>query len=143
MVYRTLGGQHRIVYGGGGITPDIFIGFDTSTLEKNITALYVDGTLSRFIYTYYIQHEDAFAAYANATQFVNGFHDDEKLWNSLAAYAARDTINIRTIPPKDKALMEHHIKALMARQIWRTEGYFEVNNAYDPVVAKALQVVSR
>jgi carboxyl-terminal processing protease len=97
-VYRTLGGQHRIVYGGGGITPDIFVGFDTSTMEKNITALYVDGTLSRFIYTYYIQHEDAFAGFANASQFVNGFHDDEKLWNSLAAYVAHDSINIRSIP---------------------------------------------
>jgi carboxyl-terminal processing protease len=139
--YKTLGKDHRTVFGGGGITPDIFIGFDTTTLVKNITDLYVDGTLSRFIYTYYIQHKPAFDSFKGPSDFVAGFHDDEKLWNSLTAYAARDTINIRTIPPKDKEILQHRIKALLARQIWRTQGYYEVSNAFDPVVNKALEVV--
>ena len=52
--YKTLGPEHRTVYGGGGITPDIFVSFDTSTLSRTITSLYVDGTLNRFIYTYYV-----------------------------------------------------------------------------------------
>ncbi len=142
-VFKTLGGQNRTVYGGGGITPDIFVGFDTSTLARNLTALYVDGSLGRFIYTYYIQNQAAFKQYKSATDFNAGFHDDEKLWNSLANYTARDTINIRAIPPKDKMLLQHHIKALLARQIWRTEGYFEVSNAYDPVVGKALEVMKQ
>jgi len=30
----------------------------------------------------------------------------------------------------------------MARQIWRTEGYYEVSNAYDPVVKKALETMN-
>jgi carboxyl-terminal processing protease len=140
-VFKTLGGQNRTVYGGGGITPDIFVGFDTSMLSRNLTALYVDGSLSRFIYTYYIQNQAAFRQYKSATDFNAGFHDDEKLWNSLANFTARDTISIRAIPPKDKALLQHHIKALLARQIWRTEGYFEVSNAYDPVVGKAMDAL--
>jgi carboxyl-terminal processing protease len=139
--YKTLGPEKRTVFGGGGITPDIFIGFDTSTLVKNITDLYVDGTLSRFIYAYYIQHRAAFNAFKRPSDFIAGFHDDEKLWSSLTAYAARDTINIRTLPAKDKEILQHRIKALLARQIWRTEGYYEVSNAYDPVVSKALEVV--
>lgn len=140
--YKTLGKEKRTVYGGGGITPDIFIGFDTSTLAKNITALYVDGTLGRFVYSYYTQHLPAFQQFKTPADFVTGFHDDDKLWSSLAAYAARDTIDIRSIPPKDKEILGHRIKALMARQIWRTEGYFEVSNAYDPVVNKALTVIA-
>lgn len=140
-IYTTLGNEKRTVYGGGGITPDIFVGFDTSTLEKNVTALYVEGSLGRFIYTYYIQHRSAFGQFRTPADFIAGFHDDDKLWNGLAPWFDRDTINIRSIPPKDKVLLEHRIKALMARQIWQTEGYFEVSNAYDPVVSKALQVL--
>jgi carboxyl-terminal processing protease len=34
---RTLGPEKRTVYGGGGITPDVFVGFDTSTLSHSIT----------------------------------------------------------------------------------------------------------
>jgi carboxyl-terminal processing protease len=139
--YKTLGAEKRTVFGGGGITPDIFVGFDTSTLAKNITALYVDGTLSRFIYTYYTQHIPTFQSFKGPSDFVAGFHDDDKLWNSLATYADKDTIDIRKIPERDKEILQHRIKALLARQIWRTQGYYEVSNAYDPAVNKALEVI--
>ena len=140
--YKTLGPEHRTVYGGGGITPDIFIGFDTSTLAKSVTALYVEGTLSRFIYSYYLQHLASFQNFRNPADFIARFQDDDKIWNSLTAYAAHDTINLRNIAPRDKEILQHRIKALMARQIWRTEGYYEVMNAYDPVVRKAMDVVA-
>ena len=138
--FRTLGSLKRTVYGGGGITPDIFIGFDTSTLAKNVTALYVDGTLNRFIYTYYVQHLALFQQFKNPADFIQGFHGDENIWNSLTAYTAKDTIDLRSLTPKDKEVLQHRIRALLARQIWRTEGYYEVVNAYDPVVNKALAV---
>ncbi|HMH22458.1 MAG TPA: S41 family peptidase [Puia sp.] len=138
--YKTLGSGKRTVYGGGGITPDIFVGFDTSTLAKNITALYVDGTLKRFIYTWYIQHLPVFQQFKAPADFVAGFKEDEKVWNNLIAYTARDTIDMRSINQRDKQILQHRIKALMAMQAWRTEGYYEVSNAYDPVVAKALEV---
>jgi len=141
LAYKTLGKDKRTVYGGGGITPDIFVGFDTSTLARNITSLYVDGSLNRFIYTYYTQHLPAFRSFKSPADFVAGFQDDEKVWNSLVAYTAKDTIDMRSIPAKDKQILQHRIRAMLARQIWRTEGYFEVSNAYDPVVSKALSVV--
>jgi len=141
--YKTLGKEKRIVYGGGGITPDIFIGFDTATLAKSITALYIGGTLNRFIYTYYIQHLPTFQAFKTPADFIAKFHDDDKVWKSLTDYASRDTIDIRSISPNDKEELRHRIRALMARQIWRTEGYYEVSNAYDPVVNKALEVVDK
>jgi carboxyl-terminal processing protease len=139
--YKTLGAERRTVFGGGGITPDIFVGFDTSTLAKNITALYIDGTLSRFIYTWYTQHMSTFQSFKGPADFVTGFHGDDQLWNNLATYAARDTIDIRKIPERDKEILQHRIKALLARQIWRTQGYYEVSNTYDPAVNKALEVI--
>jgi len=138
--YKTLGKEKRTVFGGGGITPDIFVGFDTTTLARNITSLYVNGTLNRFIYSYYTQHMPVFQSFKTPAAFVAGFHGDDQLWNSLTVYAARDTINLNTIAPKDKEVLQHRIKAMMARQIWRMEGYYEVSNAYDPVVNKALEI---
>ncbi len=139
--YTTLGKEKRTVYGGGGITPDIFVGFDTSTLPRNVTALYLNGTMGRFIYTYYVQHLPSFGRFRTPSDFVTGFHEDDQLWNSLATYAMQDTIDIRTIPSKDRAVLQHRIRAMMARQIWQTEGYFEVANIYDPVVNKAMEAL--
>ncbi len=141
--FTTLGPEKRRVYGGGGIIPDIFVSFDTSTLSHSITSLYVNGTLNRFIYTYYIQHLSSFQPFNGPAAFIAGFHDDEKVWNALTAYAAKDSIDLRSLPGKDKLALQHRIKALLARQIWRTEGYYEVSNSYDSVVAKALEVVGK
>jgi carboxyl-terminal processing protease len=139
--YTTLGREKRTVYGGGGITPDIFVAFDTSTLNKSITSLYVDGTLSRFIYFYYTQHMPVFQNYKTPGEFMTGYHGDEQLWNSLVAYAAKDALHLNEVPARDKAILQHRLKALMARQIWRTEGYYQVTNAYDPMVNKALETL--
>ena len=137
-VYKTNGG--RIVYGGGGITPDIFVAFDTSTFDRNIAQLYANNTFNRFIYSYYIQHLSDFKQYKTASDFAAGFHDDNKLWNSLVDYAAKDTINLKTIPEKDKNILLLRTKALLGRQGWRQEGYFEVANTFDPVIKKALSL---
>lgn len=141
--YKTLGPEHRTVYGGGGITPDIFVSFDTSTLSKTTASLYADGTLNRFIYTYYVHHLPAFQAFKSPAEFEAGFHADAVVWKALTAYAAKDSINLNPVPPKEKEVLQRRIRALMARQIWRTEGYFEISNTSDPVVAKALEVVSK
>jgi len=141
--FKTLGPQKRTVFGGGGISPDIFVGFDTSTLSKDITTLYIDGTLSRFVYTWYVQHIPSFQNFKSPADFITGYHDEDRLWNALVTFADKDTVNLRNIPARDKTVLQHRIKALMARQIWRTEGYYEVSNAYDPVVEKALDTVSK
>lgn len=141
--FKTLGPEHRTVFGGGGITPDIFVSFDTSTLSREVTNLYINGAITRFIYAYYIQHLPDFQAYKDPASFINGFHDDEKVWNALTTYVAKDTIRLDKISDRDKEVVQHRIRAMLARQIWRTEGYYEVSNAYDPAVRKALEVVTK
>jgi carboxyl-terminal processing protease len=140
-VYKTLKG--KIVYGGGGITPDIFISFDTATLSKNITVLYVSGTLNNFIYSYYVQHMDDFRRFNSPAQFAEEFNDHEAVWNSLIHYAAKDTIDITKLPQKDKELLQARVKALLARLMWRTQGYFEVSNPSDPAFRKAMEVMNQ
>ncbi|HTQ64821.1 MAG TPA: S41 family peptidase [Puia sp.] len=138
-VFKTKGG--RIVYGGGGITPDIFVGLDTNDLAKTVTGLYINGTLSKFTYDYYVQHMAGFKQFKDPASFAAGFHEDEKIWNNLVSYAAKDSINIHHISPADKTILQDRMKALFARLIWRTEGYYEISNASDPVVKKAMELM--
>jgi len=140
-VFKTKNGH--TVYGGGGITPDIFIGLDTSSLSQNITSLYVNGALNNFIYTYYIQHGSALKNYKTPAEFVNGFHDENNLWSNIVRYAAKDSINISNSSARDKDLLLFRIKALLARLIWRSDGYFEVSNDHDIVIRKALEEINK
>ena len=140
-VFKTHAG--RIVYGGGGIMPDIFVAFDTSSIDRTVSMLYASSTLSRFVYAYYMQHLAEMKQFKTASDFVTGFHDENNLWNSLVSYAAKDSINLKSIPERDKAFLLRRIKALLGRQGWRLEGYFEVSNNADPAVKKALDEMNK
>jgi len=76
----------------------------------------MDGTLSRFIYSFNPAYVP-FPALLRPPLICSGLHGDDQLWNSLANYAIRDTINLRAIPAKDKEILQHRIKALMPRLI--------------------------
>jgi carboxyl-terminal processing protease len=139
-VYKTPAG--RLVYGGGGITPDVFVGFDTNRLSKSITALYVNGSLGNYIYEYYIHHLPEFRTYKDAADFSARFNRDDELWQGLSNYVKKDSISLNTMPAADKALLRTRIRALLARLAWRSEGYFMLMNQTDPVIKKALELLN-
>jgi carboxyl-terminal processing protease len=137
--FRTPKG--RIVYGGGGITPDIYVPFDTATTGKEVLKLYMKGTLSNFIYTWYIQHKQQFAEYKKTSDLATKFKAGETEWNALKNFAAKDSISLEKASQKDKAAIIKRMPSLLARQIWRYEGYYEVMNQTDDFVQKGLQVL--
>lgn len=139
--YRTESG--RIVYSGGGIMPDIFVPLDTSSFSPALNALYVSPTLTNFVYTYYIQHKSEFKSYPSASHFASGFKQEEAVWNEFVSFAAKDSVDISGIPASEKKIAQRRIKALLARQPWRTQGYYEVLNLTDPVVKRALDELSK
>ncbi|MEC5146669.1 S41 family peptidase [Chitinophaga sp. 212800010-3] len=138
--YKTASG--RRVYGGGGITPDIFMPFDTTRFSSTMTALYTHNTFSNFAYQYYTSHRDAFASYKNAEQFIKGFQLNPELINDFRVYAKKDSVpGIDRVSTKDEMEIRNRLKAMLARQLYRTEGFYESINADDPMVKKAIEVL--
>jgi len=137
--YKTPGGH--IVYGGGGITPDVFVAFDTTTQSKALSQMFTKGTLSDYVYNYYIQHKGELQQIKNPEALYNQFKPGETDWQQLVNFAKKDSVDIANVPPAVKADLLQRLPTLLARQVWRTEGYFEVNNQSDSVVKKALEVL--
>ena len=135
-VYRTQCGD--TVYGGGGITPKIFVGLDTGTLNQHITSLYRTGALIDFMYYYYIAHLDEINKYSGPEDFAKNYHQYENIWQALTLYAAKENIDLSKVPAADKDYLQKRIKAQLARYKWRSEGYYEVINVDDPAIKKAL-----
>ncbi len=131
----------KMVYGGGGITPDLFIAFDTTSMDKVMVKLYTRGTLNNFIYTYYIRHKDELKEFKNPAELGNGFKTSEQEWQELTNFATRDSIDLNKISPRDKEYLQKRIPSLLARQMWRYEGFYEVMNKTDEFVQKALEVM--
>lgn len=136
--YHTPNG--KIVYGGGGITPDIFIPMDTTSHDFNVTRLYARNTIGNFVYQYYVNHLDVFRQYENPAQFEKEFTVGQDIWTAFTAFALQDSIQFSTFKPADKAFLSKRLKGLFARQLWRSEGFYEINNVDDPMILKALEV---
>lgn len=125
------------LYGGDGITPTVFVPLDTSNaLQKAIRFVNGEG-LNFFLYHYYLQHKNELAQYKSAGDFNNRFNA-EVLVNNLP-----DSVKAHLGAGAVKTLSELRLKALLARYRWRIGGYFQVINAADPVVQKALEITGR
>jgi carboxyl-terminal processing protease len=138
--YTTSGG--KTVYGGGGITPDVYIHIDTSSLLNSVTRLYLEGRFNPFVYQYYLSHASQFSQYKTPAEFAAKFQNTKDAWNQLVLYALKDSIYLENIPQANKKTIENRIKAYLARLKWRTQGFYEVYNTYDPIFQKAKEIIS-
>ncbi len=139
--YKTPNGH--IVYGGGGITPDYIINFDTTILQSIYGKLYYKDILEKFVYKYYTTNKAAIANYRTATDIKNKFELNNTDWILLQNLATKDSIDLSNINPMNKQLINDKIKAIAARQFISNNAYFEINNTTDSTVIKALEILKK
>lgn len=140
-IYKTRAG--KTVYGNGGITPDYFVALDTAFYNNGVMQLNAKGSFSNFAYQYFLQNKAALNTYKKPADFIAGFTLPDADWNKFVLQAEKDSINLKSIAVNDKTQLVNEIKANIARQIWRLEGYFEVKNTNDKEILKALSIISK
>ncbi len=79
--------------------------------------------------------------YKTPEQFLQQFRISENDWNELQSFAIKDSVDLKGLNPSAKSFTERQMENLLARQIWRSEGYYEISNADDPMIKKALEVI--
>ncbi|MEO6316346.1 MAG: S41 family peptidase [Chitinophagaceae bacterium] len=139
--FKTKSG--RDVYSGGGIMPDVFVAVDTATISRNFAQLYTNNTLNNFAYRYFMQHQPELQALHSATEMFNAYKTSDILWQQFAAFAVKDSININTLSTRDKEFAQQRVIALIARQQWRNNGFYEVLNANDLTVKKGMEEIGK
>jgi carboxyl-terminal processing protease len=127
----------HIVYGGGGITPDLFVPLDTINRSSALMKLYYKATLNNFVNNYYVQHKQNLQSLQTAKEIEKNFNNNNN-WNLLLQFAAKDSVQLININAQQKQEILQRAAALLARQITGTEGYFEIMNDDDKTVEKAL-----
>ena len=134
--YTTPSGH--IVFAGGGISPDIFVGVDTNSLNREVMKSVLNGSLNRFAYFNFMKNAQQFKKYSDVKSFGEFFHVTDSTLNEFKQLALSDSIHINLKDSIVKQQIEKQIKVLTARQIWSTEGFYEINNLYDQSVKKAI-----
>lgn len=128
------------LYAGDGITPNIFVAFDTMQNNRNLWLS--SNRLNNYIYSYYLVHRKEIDQYKTVQEFMNGTAG-LKLWDGFASQISTDSMKVAPLSNEDKVLLEEQMRALLARYKWRNSGFYEVLNQQDPVVKKALETIGK
>ncbi len=121
----------KVVYGGGGIVPDVFVSIDT--INKFSNRLF--GGLNDFVFKYVDNHRTEMSTW-KLNDFVNEFDKDDKIFNQYL-----DQLNLKSpISPKTSENLNSYLKAIIARNLFEETGYFMITHKKDPMILKVLEL---
>jgi carboxyl-terminal processing protease len=133
--YRTPKG--RILYGGGGIMPDVFIPLDTTGYTPWYNTVRNKGTLYSFAFLYSDNNRQALEKYTD-WKSLDQYLDKQNLLNQFITYSSAKGIKPVTSEiqaAKQLALTE--MKAYIARNIIDNEGFYPILGKTDRTLQQA------
>ena len=130
----------KIVYGGGGIMPDIYIPIRNAKELVYYNRLIGRGLIYDFALDYTDANRNSLNQYDNLRKFADNFKVSEAMFNDLISYAdsqglERDTKSINAMKEDIKALL----KALIGRNILDNEGFYPTFNEKDEILQEAIR----
>ncbi|NOX47194.1 MAG: S41 family peptidase [Chlorobi bacterium] len=138
--FVTPGG--KVVYGGGGIMPDVFIPIEKDERLVYYNQLFQKGLMYRFAFEFTDDHREMFKQYASFSEFNNGFDIEPPTLKKFVDFAIengveKDTEGLRFANEKIKVL----IKAYIGRNLYDDKGFYPVLLPSDSVFIKALELI--
>lgn len=135
--------RNRVVYGGGGIMPDVFIPIDTtlnSDLNRNLIR---KGIYNEFTLSYLDKNRKKLKKlYPNIESFKAGFELSEDFLADFFKYAEKNKIEKNEADYlKSKKLIDTQLMALLARNLFDTSAYFEIINQLNDSYLEAINII--
>jgi carboxyl-terminal processing protease len=140
--YKTDKG--RIVYGGGGIMPDIFMPVDTSYNSKLYTNLVRKGVFNKYTVDYAMANRDKVKEeYKEFSKYNKKFKVTDSMIEEIKEMAEKEKVTWNEEEYKrSEKYIKLQIKALIARNVWEMQQYYEVTLTEDPTIKKAIEICS-
>ena len=136
--------HNRIVYGGGGIMPDIFIPYDTTSYSGYLNQLISGGVINTFILNYIDDNRASLQnKYPSFDQYKEEFEITGNMMDDLVKMASERDIKVKQEDLEDSGSeIKMQIKALIARDMWDMSEYYQIVNESDEGYLKAKEVLN-
>lgn len=141
---RFFTARKRLVYGGGGIMPDIFVALDTSQFSDYNTALIRKGVFNQFSLDYTEQNRKTLKSnYSTVDEFIAGFECTDEMMQRFFDRGEKEGVDFDQEGYKQsETLIKQRLKALIARNLWDTSAYYQVFNPSWPVYQRAIDALN-
>ncbi|MEM9053469.1 MAG: S41 family peptidase [Bacteroidota bacterium] len=134
----------RVVYGGGGIIPDVFVPLDTTTSSDLNNDLIRKGIMNSFAITYTNKNrKKLLKEFSDVNSFIAGF-DIASAMADFQEYSEKEDEEIDWNEEdlnKSEEMIKGRLMALVARNLWDYSAYYQVFNPYWSTYNKALELL--
>lgn len=124
----------KVVYGGGGIIPDVFVAIDTTSYLNN----FYFRTINNFAFDYVDSNREELTKKWNLDSFITGFDKKEEVFESYLKKVKDLNPSLRT-----KATIKKYILASIANVLFGDVGFYKVIHQDDKMLQKVLELDSK
>ena len=136
--YHTANG--REVYGGGGVTPDIFVPEDTTNITSYYKQAAMSGLILQFAFTYTDNNRQRMKDFRELLQLKN-YLQKQRLVDQFASYADKHGLKRRNLMiRKSYSLLNRYINSRIIYNMLDEQALTQYLNEDDPVIISAMKV---
>ena len=142
--YQTLK-LKRNVYGGGGIMPDIFVPLDTTRYTDFHRKIVARGIVNKICIQYIDKNRaELKKKYPSFENFKKDYEVDDTFLNQLIIAANKEKIKVDSAQYTiSKQLIKIQMKALVARDLWEMNEYYQIMDADNESLQKAIEILQK
>lgn len=133
----------KIVYGGGGIMPDVFIPMDTTRVSKFFMKVRNKGLIYKFAFEYSDKNRHRLENYKTPEE-LRQYLKSINIYEQFIKFARQNNIPASAKDKKDSAfIISTQVEAYVARNIMDNAGFYPIWKAIDNTLLKAIDYISR
>ena len=130
----------KLLFGGGGIMPDVFVPLDTTDISSYFMRLNMQGLFYNYGFVYADQHREQLEEKFSSEEFVDQFAIDKSLLDGFYKHAKSKGIEFQQKgAEKSKHIIQNRIKASIGRNIYGDNVFYEIINEEDVVIRRTLK----
>ena len=122
----------KVVYGGGGIIPDVFVALDTTMFFDNIHYR----RLNEYVFDYFDRHLEEFEGWT-LERFEEEFDRDDSIYQGYMSFIDFDSSEMEEAEEENLKL---YLKALFAQQVFDVNAYFKIINNRDTMLERVIEL---
>ena len=135
--YVTPGG--KVVYGGGGIIPDIFVAKDTDSEKEKLTFLLRGGYMSRYVFDL-LEKDRKYYNSIPKSEYREKIEITEEMTDGFDRYLRQLGVRVNLNGEEHKPLLKKYLKAEMAQQLFGTNAFERYLNEDDRIIEKVIEL---
>ena len=135
--------KKRVVYGGGGIMPDVFIPWDSTPISDYYLELRRKNVINTYVGDYVDKSRKVLkVSYPLFSDYQKNFQADDAFMSDFFTYAEKEGVkkDEKGYAVSEK-LIKSQLKGMIAQKLWDMTELYTIINEYDEEVLKAIEVI--